>query len=66
MTEQTTLDTETDRAAAAEDLLREFLEITGVAHKHPAAGGHDTIGVDSTCAGCELAGRVGRFLEAGR
>jgi hypothetical protein len=54
------------RAEAAEGLLREFLEISGVTHKYPSAGGHDTIGVDGTCAGCELADRVRVFLEAGR
>jgi len=65
MTEQTTLDPPA-RTEAAEDLLREFLEIAGVTHKYPVAGGHDSIGANFTCAGCELASRVRIFLEAGR
>lgn len=66
MTTQTPAPTTTDRAAAAEDLLREFLEIAGVTHKYPVAGGHDSIGVNFTCAGCALAGRVRAFLKENR
>lgn len=67
MTGQTvTPSTAPERAAAAEDLLREFLEIAGVTHKYPVAGGHDSIGANYTCAGCELADRVRVFLEASR
>lgn len=54
------------RVEDAEGLLREFLEIAGVTHKYPVAGGHDSIGVNFTCAGCELAGRVHAFLDGGR
>ena len=64
MTEQTVApSTSPERAEAAEDLLREFLEISGVTHKYPVAGGHDSIGANFTCAGCELAERVRLFLD---
>lgn len=54
------------RAESAEGLLREFLEIAGVTHKYPSQGGHDTIGPDQTCAGCDLAARAQAFLDGVR
>ena len=54
------------RTEGAEGLLREFLEIAGVTHKYPIQGGHDTIGVNLTCAGCELVDRIRTFLKENR
>lgn len=54
-----------NRAEAAEVLLRRYVELADVTHKYRIMGGHDTIGENLTCAGCQLADQVRTFLEQG-
>ncbi|MGW2740533.1 hypothetical protein ACWC4D_40870 [Streptomyces sp. NPDC001288] len=46
------------RAEAAEALLQQYLSLVAVTHKYRAMGGHDCLGKDLTCWGCELAEQV--------
>jgi hypothetical protein len=52
-----------DRYAA---LLAEFVQLADVTHQYRSQGGHDVIGVNLTCAGCDLAARVRTALEQNR
>ncbi|MEU5043207.1 hypothetical protein [Streptomyces griseorubiginosus] len=52
-----------EQAEASMALLNEFATLADVTHKYRAMGGHDALGENLSCPGCELAGRVRTHLE---
>ncbi|MCX4885923.1 hypothetical protein [Streptomyces sp. NBC_00847] len=60
------LDVLRKQAETSMALLGEFVTLAGVAHKYGSMGGHDVLGENLSCAGCELARRVREHLEEHR
>lgn len=52
------------RVEAAEKLLRRYVDLAAVTHKYRIMGGHDSIGANLTCAGCQIAADAAAILEA--
>jgi hypothetical protein len=52
------------RVDAAEQLLRQYVGLAAVTHKYRIMGGHDSVGANHTCAGCQLAADATAHLEA--
>ncbi|MGV2914666.1 hypothetical protein [Streptomyces alfalfae] len=48
---------------ASRALLGEFLALADVTHRYASMGGHDVLGENLSCSGCELARRVREHLE---
>ncbi|MFJ3043668.1 hypothetical protein [Streptomyces tendae] len=57
---------ELERAEAAEELLRRYVDLAAVTHKYPITGGHDCLGENHSCAGCALAKQAQEHLERDR
>lgn len=55
-----------EQAEASMALLGEFVTLADITHKYGSMGGHDCLGEDLGCAGCELAGRVREHLDRWR
>jgi hypothetical protein len=51
------------QAEASMALLNEFVTITDVTHKYRIMGGHDALGENLSCSGCDLAKRVREHVE---
>lgn len=51
------------QAEASMALLNEFVTLADVTHKYRIMGGHDALGENHSCSGCELASRVREHLE---
>jgi hypothetical protein len=51
-----------EQAEASMALLNEFATLADVTHKYRIMGGHDALGENASCAGCELARRVREHL----
>lgn len=56
------LDVLRTQAEASVALLSEFVTLAKVTHKHRSMGGHDALGENLTCSGCELMRRVEEHL----
>ncbi|MGW0014734.1 hypothetical protein ACWDVX_33905 [Streptomyces tendae] len=54
------------RAEAAEELLKQYVDLAAVTHKYPITGGHDCLGENHSCAGCALAKQAQEHLERDR
>jgi hypothetical protein len=57
------LDALRQQAEASMALLNDLVTIVDVTHRYRGMGGHDILGENLSCSGCELAGRVREHLE---
>ena len=53
------------RAVRAEQLLTEYVRLADVTHTYGAMGGHDRLGANFACAGCQLRDRARTVLDNG-
>ncbi|MFE6412601.1 hypothetical protein ACFVOR_37340 [Streptomyces sp. NPDC057837] len=51
------------RAEAAENLLKQYVDLAAVTHRYPIMGGHDCLGENHSCSGCALAKQAQEHLE---
>lgn len=52
------------RAERAEQLLTEYVRLADVTHTYGAMGGHDRLGANFACVGCQLRDRARTALDS--